>query len=272
VAATLAALSALVSLAGCSGKPTYPKEHLAESLQGLLRADGIDASIRVIDHTLGVQFSHAGALEEHDGRIGIGEGFDDAGHAVLTAIHRVLLSSDAPIRFYVMLLSDPGVPGAYLTLVRYMDDVRQAHVNMIDTPEMFARMVLDLNYLGQDRAVTIEQYVPRDIRLEDFLSWQIAKRIQRQLTEELEDAGIAQVGRCGGRFADHEFVFALSVSPVADQPIEDTLMHRIFQTSTSVVARVLSNYRFKSFEAVRFTHPLTDRSLVLPKTSLEIFR
>ena len=187
------------------------------------------------------------------------------------AIHRVLLSSDAEVRFYVLLMSDPKTPGAYLTLVRYMDDVRRANANMIDTPEMFARTIFELNFVGQN-TVTIEQYVPRDIRLEEFLSWQLARRIQHKLADEFQEAGSIQVGRCGGTFQNGEFAFTLNVVPTTEGLIDDATMRQVFQTATGLVANVLSSYRFKSFNTIRLIHPLTGRNLVLPKAHLEIFR
>ena len=123
----------LVLLVGCSNQPTYPKEHLTESLQQLLIADHLEASIRFLDHTLAVALTYPGALTEADGQIGLGPTFDDASRKVLTSLHRVILSSNADVQFYVLLISDPQVPGAYLTIVRYIDDVRRANANMLDT-------------------------------------------------------------------------------------------------------------------------------------------
>jgi hypothetical protein len=48
-------------------------------------------------------------------------------------------------------------------------------------------------------------------------------------------------------------------------------MRQVFQVSTNVIATVLGDYRFQSYEAVRLIHPLTGRNLVLPKTRVERF-
>ena len=262
----------VLSAAGCDNRPTYPKEHLAESLQEVLTADQLKTSVRFIAHTLAVQLEYPGALASTDTQVGIGPAFDEAARRALTALHRVLLSTDADVSFYVLLMSDLHAPGVYLTIVRYLDDIKRANANMIDTPEMFARTIFELNFVGGETPVTLEQYVPRDIHLEEFLSWQLARRIQHSLTDELQAAGIATVGRCGGRFENGEFVFTLDVAPATDGPLDEETMQRTFQTSTSVIASVLSNYRFESFDAVRLVHPLTGRNVVLPKTRLELFR
>ena len=266
----LVCVSALAA-ASCSGRPTYPKAQLAESLQATLESEHLDASVRFVEHTLGVQLSYPGTLQQTDTHIGLGPAFDEASRKVLTALHRVLLSTDAQVNFYVVLLSDPQLPGAYLTLVRYMDDIRRANANMLDVPEMFARTIYELNYVGQT-PVTIEQYLPRDIRLEEFLSWQLARRIQTALTDTLRPSGTVEVGRCGGKFENGEFVFSLDVSPTSEGSVDDATLQGVFQTSTEVIAKVLSNYRFESFDAIRLIHPLTGRHLVLPKTTLDVFR
>ncbi|MBI1992148.1 MAG: hypothetical protein HYY59_00665 [Candidatus Omnitrophica bacterium] len=262
---------ALILTVGCHGRPTYPKAHLTEAFQTLLAEERLHASVRFVDHTLAVQLEQPDALAQSGGQIGIGPAFDEATRKTLTVIHRVLLSTDAEVRFYVLLMSDPNVPGAYLTVVRYLDDVRRANVQMLDTPEMFARTIFELNFVGAN-VLTLEQYVPRDIRLEEFLSWQLARRIQHQLTEELQQDGLVNVGRCGGQFDNGEFAFTLDVSPSTAGSLDESTIQRVFRTATNLIAKVLSNYRFEDFESVRLTHPLTGRTLLLPKTRLEVFR
>ncbi|MDP3723888.1 MAG: hypothetical protein Q8R91_10425 [Candidatus Omnitrophota bacterium] len=257
---------------GCNSQPTYPKERLAESLQRLLTQEHLNASVRFVEHTVAVQYEYPGALIQIDAhQFGVGPAFDEAIRKVLFPLHRVLLSSDAPVDFYVLLMSDPKFPGAYLTMVRYLDDVRRANANMLDTPEMFARTLFELN-LVDSRPLTLDQYLPRDILMEEFLSWQLARRIQAKLTEELYAAGVAEVGRCAGEFRNKEFVFTLNVTPPSGTAFDDATIRRIFETSTNQIAQVLSSYRFHSFDAIRLIHPSTGRHLVLPKARLDVFR
>lgn len=257
----------LVTNAGCGGKPTYPKAQLTEAIQGLMAEEGLRTNVRSMDHTVALQVAYPNSLIKTSTQIEIGPGFDDVARKLITQIHRVLLSTDADINFYVVLLSDPSSPGAYLTMVRYMDDVRRANANMIDTPEMFARTVFEVNILDTNN-LTIDQYVPRDIRLEEFLSWQMARRIQSALTEQFHDKGTAEVGRCRGEFKDGEFSFTLDLAPLGQQPIDEATVQSAFKTSSEVIEKVLSSYGFQSFQSVRLIHPLTGRNLVLPKSSL----
>ena len=258
-------------LAGCDTGPTYPKERITESLEAILREDFKEPSVRFVDHTLAVQLAQPDALMQHDGQIGVGPAFDTTVRKLLIALHRVLLSSNAEVRFYVLLLSDPNIPGAYLTMVRYVDDVRRANANMIDSTEMFSRTIFELNYLGPT-PLTLDQYIPRDIRMEEFLSWQMARRIQQALAAELQAQGAAKVGRCAGRFVNGEFAFTLDVAPAASGALDESTMREVFHTSTNVIAKVLSSYHFNAFNQVRLIHPATGRNVVLPKANLDIFR
>ena len=273
IRAVATATGILLSLAacGCEGGPTYPKATVAESLSALLDEDHLDATVRFVDHTLGVQLSYPGALTQTETSITLGPEFQEAIRKVLTAIHRVVLSTDADIQFYVLLLSDPKAPGAYLTMVRYLDDVKRANANMIDSPEMFARTIFELSDAGA-APVSLDQYVPRDIKLEEFLSWQLARRIQYALAEELKPSGVLSVGRCGGRFQDGEFDFMLDVAPASGGALDEVTLDQVFQVSTGVIAKVLASYRFDRFDAVRLTHPMSGRNLVLPKARLEVAR
>ena len=101
----------VLAAAGCS-PISYPKAHLAESMQAVLQEEGLVTSVHVIEHTLAVHLEYPKTLSQVGGQIGIGPAFDEATRKVIGAIHRVLLSSDADVRFYVLLVSDPKIPGA----------------------------------------------------------------------------------------------------------------------------------------------------------------
>ena len=267
----LASLLLGVASSGCSDKPTYPKAHLVDSLRTLLAEEHLShPSIRFVEHTLGVQFDYPNALLPGGG--GVGPAFDDAIHKSLPAIHRVIFSTDADVRFYALLVSDAKAPGVYFTMIRYVDDIRREMANMLDTPESLSRTIFDLAYAGPKATMTLEQDIPTDIRLEEFLSWQLARRIQHQLSEEFQTAGSVQVGRCDGVYRQGEFAFTLNVIPASAGPVDEATMRKAFQSSTSLIAKVLSSYQFKSFDSIRLIHPLSGRNLVLPKAHLDIFR
>ncbi|HEX9780070.1 MAG TPA: hypothetical protein VGB20_02525 [bacterium] len=259
---------ALLAAAGCAGGPTFPKATLSSSLQALLDREGLDASVHVLEHTIALHVDHSGSMQQTDSSITIGPEFEEVARKALQTVHRVLLSTDADIRFYVLLLSDPEVPGAYLTMVRYKDDILRLNANMLATDEFFSRTVFELRYLDPNLPVNIAQYVKRDIELSDFLSWQMARRIQAQLTEEFQNDGLATVGRCGGEFRNGEFALTLNVSAAEGQPLQEATVQDVFESAAGVIEDVLSNYRFEDFESVKLILPATGRHQILPKGAL----
>ncbi len=262
----LPAMLVMFTLSGCSSAPTFKKETLADSLKNILAEQGVDASVRLIEHTLAVQLNYPDSLEPASTRIGFGPALDNALRKGLGGIHRVVMSTDADIKFYVLLLSDPNNPGTYLTIVRYLDDFMRANANMFDTNEFFSRSIYELNDLGPSRKLTLNQYIQRDIQLPEFLSWQLARRIQQRLADEFGQTGTIEVGRCQGEFKNGQFAFTLNLAPVEDTALKEGEIQGAFTAATGVIQQVLSSYQFESFDSVRLIHLPTGRNLVLPKT------
>ena len=260
-------------LLGACG-PSYRQDQLVQALTAICATDyHLSVSARQIGQTLAVHLPHDGILQQQGAQIGLAESANEVLGNLLEAIHRVILSSDARLNFYVVLVSDSTVPGAYLTIIRYVEDVRRANANMLPPTEFFHRTIFDLK-LVPGQALGLDQLSPDDIQLEQFLSWQLARRIHTQLTDALKDRGIpADVGPCSGEFRNGEFAFTLNVTSAPGQAgLDDTLIQHVFQDATGVIAQVLSDYQFKRFDHVRLTHLPTGRSLLLPKTRLELFR
>lgn len=261
-----------VGLGACS--PTYRQEHLIEAIQQICENEyHFNVSTRQVGQTIAVHLHHDGILNQVGTQIGLSPSATEVLGNLIEAIHRVILSTDASISFYLVLVSDPTVPGVSLTLVRYLEDVRRANANMIPPTEFFSRTIFELKYLGT-HTISLEQLILNDIQLEQFLSWQLGKRIQTRLTERLRLQGTstAQVGECVGEFRNGEFAFTLNVTTTPGLEFDDRLIQQIFEDATTEIAQVLSGYRFEGFEAIRLIHPPTGKSLLLPKTRLSLFR
>lgn len=261
----------LLLLAGCTIAPTYPKHKVVTGLQAILQETHLNATVTFTDHTLGVHVQQPEMLIQTEGQVGMGPAFDETVGDIVQALHRVVLSSDADIRFYAVVIGDPALPGLFVHLVRYIDDIRRANASMIGPEELFARTVIELQ--ATEPPTTAATQPIQEIRLEEFLSWQAAKRIQQRLIQDMELSGQVQVGRCVGQFTDGEFAFTLNVNPSDNKkPLDDTTLQQVFQTSTSVITQVLDSYRFQNFNAVRLIHPMTGRHMLLPKARLELLR
>ncbi len=259
---------------GCA--PSYRKEQLTQAIEQICKTEyHYSVSARVDGQTLAVLLQHDGILEQVGGQVSLSEGANEILGNMIEVLHRVLLSTEAPIQFYVLLVYDRSVPGVYLNLVRYIDDVRRANAQMLAPTEFFSRTLLDLKMVPGP-SIDLSKLPLRDIRLEEFLSLQLAKRIQSRLVERQQHAGAASVdvGQCEGKFQDGEFTFALNVTPHpgVSAPLDETRLQALFQDATAVIAEVLASYQFDRFTSVRLIHPPTGRTLLLPKTRLDIFR
>ena len=262
---------ALLTAAGCS--PSYRHEQLLDSIKTICADDyKFQVAVKQEGGTLAIYLHKEGILQQNGAQVTLAPDANRIVGQLLEAVHRVILSSDAPINFYLALFSDPKVPGIYLTLVRYVDDVRRVNASMIPPTEFFSRTVMDLKNVGVAN-FTLDQLMLSDIKLEQFLSWQLAKRIQIKLNEELQQEHLpADVGPCLGEFKNGEFAFLLNVTPKGEAAPSEELVQKVFHQSASMIAQVLSGYQFNNYDAVRLILPSTGRSLLLPKTRLELFR
>ena len=262
-----------VSLAVIGCTPSYRADQMAAAIKEIAETEHhFQVSVRTIGHTIAVHLNHKGVLLQEGNQVSLDPAANEILGNMIETIHRVVLSSDAKIDFYLILVSDPSVPGAYLTIVRSLEDVRRANANVLPPTEFILCTIFELKFVGVTMS-TIDQLVLNDIKIEQFLSWQLAKRIQARLVEELELHGVpVDVGQCVGEYKDKEFTFTLNVTAKPEAEFDDETVQQIFTDATTVIAQVLSGYQFRDFNQIRLVHPATGRTLLLPKTRLELFR
>jgi hypothetical protein len=261
---------AAISAAAFACAPSYKREQIGDAVREIA-ADSYKLIVgtRMVGDTLAVHLEHEGILQQTGGQVGLAPGSEQILGDVIESIHRVVLSADQPLQFYVILASDAKIPGVALMIVRYLDDVRRVNASMIPPTEFMNRTIFDLKFLNSP-GVNFSQLDLSDIHLEEFLSWQLAKRLQIQLAEQVESFGpmTAEVGQCAGEFRDGQFTFTLNVMPTIDQPLSEAFIQQIFSDASTLIADVLEGYRFQRFDSVKLTHPPTGRSLQLPRTKL----
>ncbi len=271
----IGSIAALVLiLNGCGDGPSYKRAEAAETIRTICANEyHLAVSARELGQTVAVHLHQAGLLQQAGGQIGLMPDAHELLGNLIEVIHRVLLSCDRPPGFYVVLLSDPTVPGAYVSMVRYLDDVRLVNANSIAPMEFFSRTVFELKFTAP-QPITLETLPIHDLTLAQFLSSQLAQRIQNRLIDRVHEEGLSTVtvGQCEGVFDRGEFAFTVNVMPMVSAQLDEHVLQTVFEAATSVVAQVLSSYHFDGFEAVRLIHPATGRNLLLPKGRLEPFR
>lgn len=270
----VAVLGVGLSLAGCSSAPSYRNAEVVKAIEGIATTEyHLDVSVRRTGETIAVHLRHPGILMREGGQIRLAPSANEVLGNIIEAIHRVTLSAETRPGFYFLVVSDPAMPGTCLTLVRYLEDVLRVNANSITPTEFFQRTVLELQQLNPP-VLDFTHLVIQDITLEQFLSWQLAHRIHDRLTTHAQREGLSNltIGPCIGEFRTNEFVFTLNVAPPPGAPLDEPLIQSFFHDATTVVASVLSDYRFDRFETVRLIHQPTGRNILLPKAQLQIFR
>jgi hypothetical protein len=227
--------SAMVCLSSCGG-PTYPREKLPEAVKEILKIEyGMDVDVAVAGTTVGIYHPMKGLL---DISLGISESaWDQISNLILVA-SRVVLSTDADIKFYCVITQDERLPEMQIVIIKYVDDVKRGMYRNIGRSESFKRTLFSLNLTPQARKErSVEQvfdkmglqedsrenvlneffraapsklsdvgywrghFYLKDISLQEFLAAQIANRIKIDFREDEEFAALYDFQSVEGSFS-----------------------------------------------------------------------
>ncbi len=204
-------------LSGC--QPTFPKEHLQESITELCRKEyQIKVASKVVGNTIAVYMP---AEHLFDAVFNIDPKASKKMNDVILGVSRVTLSTDAKLTFYVVIAQDPQMPEIEIVYIRYVDDVKRfllgdlsrgeyakRAVIMLKTPpqaqrerilkELFAKLSADdadeiiKSYLKTAQNVTgigeisywNGRFFMKEIGLSEFLASQIEERIKMDFRQD----------------------------------------------------------------------------------------
>ncbi|MFH1797994.1 MAG: hypothetical protein ABH844_01430 [Candidatus Omnitrophota bacterium] len=208
---TLLIVATAIFFSGCES--SYPKEKLPESVKEVCKTEyKMDVDVTVAGSTMGIYYPMKGLL---DAGLGISGGAWDTISNLLLIASRVVLSTDADIRFYCIITQDARLPELQVVIVKYVEDVKRGLYQSISRSESFKRTLFSINLTPQaekERSVekvfdkldvkeTTRQEVMdeffrspptrlsdigywrgnfylKDITLEEFLAAQIANRVK----------------------------------------------------------------------------------------------
>jgi len=203
---------------GCE-EATYPKETLKDSIIELCAKEyGLDIDAKIIGSTLAI---YAPIATLFDITMSLSESAEEKIQDILFSAARVVLSTDADIKFYCVIAQDIMIPEIQLVIIKYTDDIKKANYQYISREEYFKRTIIDINENPQakkERAIievfakmeleeelqtrvledffrsppaTLEgigywngEFYVKDITLEEFLAEQMAGRLKMRFTEE----------------------------------------------------------------------------------------
>jgi len=153
-----------VSIYSCN-KPTYPVGKVEESVLKLCKDEYnlTNVQVKIIGSTLGVYIPIEG-LVDPDMKLD-----KDAGEKienVALSIHRVITSTDMPLKFYVLVARDTKTIGAEFVLTGFVYDVVRVRLFDISRGEYFQRILRDFRFspsiAGEQRVRAIFNAIGQD--------------------------------------------------------------------------------------------------------------
>ena len=148
----------IAAIAGC--KPTYTNENIEQSIIKICKDDyKIDIKTKRIANTLGVYVPINGLFESKaqiKGReaapedilsdIKFSKEAADRIGDVSMALSRAVLSTDAPIDFYVLVASDTKATGLQIIITRYAMDIKRLMLEDVSQGEYHQRLLMDMDF------------------------------------------------------------------------------------------------------------------------------
>jgi hypothetical protein len=134
----------LTSFSACD-KPTYPTGKIEESILKLCKDEyNLDnVKVKIVGSTLGVYIPVEGLVDpkmQLDKKAG--EKIED----VALSIHRVVTSTDMPLKFYILTARDTKTAGAEFILTGFIYDVVRVRLFDISRGEYFQRILRDFRF------------------------------------------------------------------------------------------------------------------------------
>jgi len=243
----------LFLLAGCDyyDKPTYPEKNIIEAVKQICRDEyDLDVKAKVTGKTLCIYLVLENLIDS-DLRLSQ-DASEVVDHLTLT-VSRVTLSTDADIRFYLVIARDKDVPNAELIMVRYVDDVRRLLRYNISRDDYLSRMILDLRFNPVPRSSPdSDDIFFTDINFEYFLSYQLQKRLDNLLASKTKGNFLNQDGV-------KYFQFDLELDELDEEALTGIL---------EMLTGVLEKYDFRDFNGIIIVNEKTNFKERYSKTDL----
>jgi len=134
----------LLGLIGCN-KPTYPAGKIKESILKLCKDEyKLDnVKVKIAGSTLGVYIPVEGLI---DPNLKLNQKAGEKIENVALSIHRVVTSTDDPLKFYILTARDTKTTGAEFILTGFIYDVIRVRLYDISRGEYFQRVLRDFRF------------------------------------------------------------------------------------------------------------------------------
>jgi hypothetical protein len=177
--------SVLLTVPACM--PTYPREKLAEAVKSVCKIEyDMDVDVTVTGSTMGMYYPMQGLLD-----IGFGiseDAWDQISNLILVA-SRVVLSTDADIKFYCVVTQDARLPELQVVIIKYVEDVKRSMYRNISRSESYRRTLFSINLTPQARKERSVEKVFDKLGIEDTTRQKVLDEFFRSPPTKLSDIG-----------------------------------------------------------------------------------
>lgn len=250
----------LIAASGCKPiAPTYTKENFVSSIKKICKEEfGIDDVKAWLTGETAWIYTPQNKLIDKD--LKFDKEITEKINKVALSVSRVLLSMKPRPKFYVIVASDIKDLGADLINVGSVDDIVRYQFEFISRGEFGKRNVYDA-YLSPSAMSDTEgkHITPYDIKMEDFLSLQIAQRINLKFKEDdVEIKGLECFFKDG--------TFNLQYEKVGAEKKSDFDANKEI---LKIVFFVLKNYSFNDYSFVKISDLESGERTILGRNALE---
>ena len=167
--------------------PTYPREGLEEAVKTVCKSEyNMDVDVTVVGSTIGIYHPMVGLL---DAGMGISkEAWDKISSLILIA-SRVVLSTDADIKFYCVITQDERLPELQVVIIKYVDDVKKGMYRNISRNESFKRTLFTINLTPQAKKERSIEKIFSKIGVGDETKEKVLDEFFRSPPTKLTDIG-----------------------------------------------------------------------------------
>jgi hypothetical protein len=167
--------------------PTYPKEKLPDTVKAVCKLEyDMDVDVVVTGSTMGIYYPMKGLLD-----IGLGirkEAWDTVSNLVLVA-SRVVLSTDADIKFYCVITQDARLPELQVVIIKHVEDVKRGMYRNISRNESYKRTLFSINLTPQAKKERSIEKVFDKLDIEEKAREKVMDEFFRSEPTKLTDVG-----------------------------------------------------------------------------------
>jgi hypothetical protein len=146
----------------------------------------MDVDVTVVGSTMGLYYPMKGLLD-----VGLGvskTAWDDISDLVLVA-SRVVLSTDADIKFYCVITQDARLPELQVVIIKYVEDVKRGMYRNISRNESYKRTLFSINLTPQARKERSIEKVFEKLNIEKATREKVMDEFFRAPPTKLSDIG-----------------------------------------------------------------------------------